>query len=444
MTKDIKREFFLFSHIDNDSVKEHLERMANKGWLLESIQYNIAKYRRIEPQDIVFSVDVYPEVSPIKRYNKKDVDYYISLCEDVGWKYITSLNNLHIFYSKKEENLIPVQTDEEYKEKILSKSIINEIVALIIILIAQINLLRINLPFDYTKLYSNMSLANLIFLPTVILILMVFIIEYLIWIIRSKNSIKKGESLPKGNYKFAKAKGIFIYGLTGLLLIFLLLAIILDSINGQRFIGLAFIPVIVSFVLGKVFKKKMETKDISIAKRFIISFVIVFASISVIAPIIFNLNNRFKPNYLPKGYIALTLNDFGINETPLHKSFTRSGSILVPRRSKYWEIYYDKSISTLHVQGRNHKIATYIFDEMLKEDISSRYDKKLTSAENDYRGFDEAYYIDSIYSEDNEKNKLYLVKGNNIFYIDSDFDLSKAENMEIVVNKIIMQSAQFK
>jgi hypothetical protein len=293
------------------------------------------------------------------------------------------------------------------------------------------------LPFEYTTLYSNLSLFFFVFTPALIFILLFSIVDYLIWILRAKNNIKKSIPLPKGNYKFAKIKGIFLFGLSSFTIFLLIFAIIMDSINGERFIFLAFVPWLIAVVVGIIYNKKMVEKDVSLKERIVVPFVIVFLSMAITVPMIIRLNNKFEIKELPKGYIGLTLEDFGMSQNPQYKSFTRSGSILVPRRSKYREWYYDNSIYTLNVEGRTPKITRYIFDEMIKEDLSSRYNRMLIKANNEYSDFDEAYYIDSTNSEDNERNILYLVKGNNIFYIDSDFDLSNQENVKIVINKVL-------
>lgn len=435
MANDTKREFLLFFPLDNNSIKQHFERKARQGWLLESIKYNIAKYKRIEPQELVFSVDIYPEISPIKRTIKKDVDYYISLCEDTGWNYITSLNNLHIFYSRKEDELIPVQTDEEYKEKIMSKSITMELIVLFINLLCQIVLLRLILPFDYTSLYSNLSLVNLFFMPMVTLLLFFQIGSYVIWILKAKNNIKKGLPLPNENYNIARAKGTFVYGLSALLIILLISAVILDSINGEKLSALVFLPWLIAIVIGRIYNKKMLQKDKSIIHRIIVSIAIVFIAIAIIMPVTFKLHNKLEDNNLPEGYIGLTLSDFGISKTPQYKSFIKSGSIFVPRRSKYRERYYGNGVYTLHIQGRTSKITRYIFDELIKEELNFRYYRNLVPADNEYKDFDEAYYIVGN-MEDNKKPSILLMRGNEIFYIESDYDLSIAENVNIVMNKV--------
>ena len=43
-------ELNLYSFYDHTGMERHLEKMAAKGWLLESIGTTLWRYRRIEPQ----------------------------------------------------------------------------------------------------------------------------------------------------------------------------------------------------------------------------------------------------------------------------------------------------------------------------------------------------------------------------------------------------------
>ena len=70
--KDTKRELFIFSTVDYFSLKEHFEDMARKGWLIDKIKYSFAVYKKIEPSDLTFSVDIYPP----KKLNQTALSFY--------------------------------------------------------------------------------------------------------------------------------------------------------------------------------------------------------------------------------------------------------------------------------------------------------------------------------------------------------------------------------
>ena len=56
-------ELNLYSFYDHTGMERHLEKMAAKGWLLDSIGTTLWRYRRIEPQRLRFSVAYYPDAT---------------------------------------------------------------------------------------------------------------------------------------------------------------------------------------------------------------------------------------------------------------------------------------------------------------------------------------------------------------------------------------------
>ena len=54
MMKEYKRELPLFSFYDVTGMARHLERMAEKGWMLERISGWCWRYRRMEAKKAAF------------------------------------------------------------------------------------------------------------------------------------------------------------------------------------------------------------------------------------------------------------------------------------------------------------------------------------------------------------------------------------------------------
>ena len=63
---DKKRRLEAFSFYDHTGIEQHLERMAEKGWLVEKVGY-LWTYRRIEPQKLTFCVSYFPKASLFER-----------------------------------------------------------------------------------------------------------------------------------------------------------------------------------------------------------------------------------------------------------------------------------------------------------------------------------------------------------------------------------------
>lgn len=62
--RNTKREWLpLYSFYDRPGVARHLEEMASKGWMLESLGTYGWRYRRMEPKQLKFSVTYFPTAS---------------------------------------------------------------------------------------------------------------------------------------------------------------------------------------------------------------------------------------------------------------------------------------------------------------------------------------------------------------------------------------------
>lgn len=436
MGRKVKRELFLFSSIDYFSLKEHFEDMARKGWMLEKISFFTAKYRRIEPQELVFSVDVYPELKYFQGIDKKDIKSYINLCEEAGWKYVTSSNNLQIFYSEKEENLIPVQTDEEIKEKVVEKSIFMDLLSMVSSIFILSYSLRKLIPYNYKNLFTNMDLLYPIFIPLIIIGAIIYISGHLLWLIRAKRHVKENKPLPRTNYILAKIKGVMILGISVLVMIIFIVSIIMDSIIQSKPIFVFLAPVILMPIITYIYHKKIKPMNMGKFKKIAIVTVSVFAIYILTFIVAINLTVTDFDRDLGAGYFSYTLEDFHLGDIPHRKTFTNEGSILVPKKSVYLEYTrgWDSSIETVYVKSINKKIANYIFNEMIKEE-KVKYHRKINSVKGEYQFFDEAYYINSP-SQENKNNTVILLKDNEILLIYGSIDFSNKENVEIITKKL--------
>src|SRR5690554_3634805 len=102
-------------------MKSYLEEMAEKGWMLEKIglQQQFAKFRAIEPQKLKFYVDVFKEGGPLTPEKTEESEVYRRLCEESGWKFITSQDYLQFFYAEEGSDPVPIQTDEAIEQEIV-------------------------------------------------------------------------------------------------------------------------------------------------------------------------------------------------------------------------------------------------------------------------------------------------------------------------------------
>ncbi len=432
MNKDIKKELFLFTATDYFSLKDHFEEMAREGWMLKNIKFLTAQYRKIEPKELVFSVELYPRTA-----EEDDKNSFINLCEESGWKYIASSKNMLVFYSNKEDNLIPIHTDEKLHEKVLSKAIFMDILNRIIWPLLAVRWSRI-LPISYVNLSTNTGIMMPIFLILLLTITLSYIFGCLIWIIKAKLSVKKNKKIPKTSYALARLRAISAF----ILLVTATLTIIADLI-GLKILSLIILSsILLLIIFHKVdIRFKKETLDLikktalfSIAALVIIYMMLETGSIQ--------RNDKIKA-----GYIGFTCRDFNITEPQIGK-FDRKGSLLVPKVSIYSEINQNipkefmklyieygvgYTIETTYSKSMSNKIAKYIFDGMVKDDLI--HEKEIISIKDKLDDIDEGYFI-SYSNEVDGRKSIIILRGKEVIYLKGSIDFSDIRNLEIINNKL--------
>lgn len=104
-------ELNLYSFYDHTGMERHLEKMAARGWLLESIGTTLWRYRRIEPQKLRFSVAYYPDATESDPITPSEGELtFWDYCAQAGWVRAANRAQLHIFYNT-DENAVPIETE---------------------------------------------------------------------------------------------------------------------------------------------------------------------------------------------------------------------------------------------------------------------------------------------------------------------------------------------
>ena len=434
MMNKTRREMFLFSASDIKATEEHFEKMASKGWILEEVNQYSAKYKRTEPQELKFYLDIFPYFSALDSPTAEDISEYRDLCIDAGWEFVASSNKLQVFYSIKSDNLPPIQSDERIEQAVINKSVYLDMISWISVLPIYILSLWNLFSFDYEKLYYNMSIIYLIF-PIVIIPLLIHICSQVLWLINARKAIAKGESLPRTSYKLLRFKTVLLLSTVIVLCAAMGLAILLDLFSGNYIILVGLVPILFGIIFITVYGKTIKNSK-KRSKWFKVSSLIVF-TIAIIIGInlaIFSILGSLsgnRANDLREGYLGLRLTDFDLG-IPSHSSFSRSGSILIPKSSSYYEITRENDIKTEYAKAINNKMAQYIFASILKEN-HNRFQGGISSATEEYKDFDDSIYLDE------GKNRLLLLKDKFVFMIESNLDLSIEENKDIITNRLLNQ-----
>jgi len=106
--KTTLRKFFVFKYTECDALKEYLEEMAQKGWLLKDINTYLT-FEKAEPQKLIYSVEVFEKASIFDTRVEEKAKEYIDYCHEAGWQFVCSVGKTHVFVAT-DENAIPIET----------------------------------------------------------------------------------------------------------------------------------------------------------------------------------------------------------------------------------------------------------------------------------------------------------------------------------------------
>lgn len=138
MGKNVKRRIAWFAAYDRCGMESYLEKMAEKGWLLDKIDALGWRYHRVEPAKIHFAVTYFADASIFDPVLPDGQEAYLSYCQKAGWYLAANSAQFQAFYSEEEEP-VPIETDAVTQvrntHRVMMKS---QVMAFILLLILSI------------------------------------------------------------------------------------------------------------------------------------------------------------------------------------------------------------------------------------------------------------------------------------------------------------------
>lgn len=301
--KVVALDFFAY---EISSLIYYLEEMAKKGWLLESISSMYAKFKKIEPKNIKYTIDIIGKISTYEEIDEESLKEYRDKKESEGWKFLYDYNNMQIFYSeyKNEEFLVTSENQWRVKE-IFKNSLFEVFVRMLPMLFLAFN--------QYISIFRRRGIDT--FIDNGRILGLLFVIVYLLIHLVDLVGVFKFKVSP---YKIStsslwiKFKSIFISSIFLVLFIYLIVSIIkLNSIDNRSgitvILGLVVIGAIIAFVYYLVnINNKNIKKNTTIA-----SLLIVIVSIAlIISNFIVDNNSNNTNKSMDRKEHSLSLNDF--------------------------------------------------------------------------------------------------------------------------------------
>ena len=226
--KDLKHRLETFSIYDHSGIEKHLERMAEKGWLLKEIKRFTWVYHRMEPKKLHFAVTYYPKASDFDPEPLEGQMIYRDFSAHTGWIFVCQSGQMQIFFNEKEEP-VPMETDPvievENVHRAVKKSVLLPYSLLLAISVLQIVMFFIRLSEDPARILS--STPYLAFIIAYILMFLLCAVElggYFLWYFKAVKAAENGEFLEtRSHVLFQKilagiAVFILIYVITHLII----------------------------------------------------------------------------------------------------------------------------------------------------------------------------------------------------------------------------------
>lgn len=280
--KQRKRRIEPLAFFNTEAIAAHLEKMAQKGWMIDNINNFGWGYRRMEPKKIHFAVSYFPKASEFDPEPTEEQKRFIEFCEHTGWQLACTSAQMQIFYNDGEDPT-PIETEPVLEVEAIhaaaKKSFIPSNVCLFVLGLLQAAMWISNLLGDPIDLLSNAT--NLEVGVCWVLLLFMSGIEltsYLIWQKKARKAAEQGVFLSPPN-TMKLEKGIII-GVTLILLCWLCDGIVFGD-RLQRWIAIAmcvYLPGLFAITNAvKVFlKKRKASRGLNRALTLLVCFVCAF------------------------------------------------------------------------------------------------------------------------------------------------------------------------
>lgn len=286
--KETKRRFEAYSFYDHTGIALHLEKMAEKGWLIEQMTGFGWTYRRIEPKKLHFFVSYYPRASEFDPEPSEDQKAFYDFCEHTGWILAAASAQLQVFYNE-QANPVPIETDPGSEISIIHraarKTFLPAYMILMIVSILGAALFVFRLLGDPVGLLASASGMFTGFAWTMLLLLC--IAEpggYYLWRHRARKAAERGEFLATSGYAVLQ-RGILCVVLIGFVCWIVTLLTAASSLMRAAGLLMVFYMGALMLLVNAVkqfLKKKKAPAGVNRAVTTTASFVLAFAMMGLI------------------------------------------------------------------------------------------------------------------------------------------------------------------
>lgn len=348
-----KREMTVISFYDWTGWQRHLERMAQKGWMLDKISNFGVVYHRGDPRQVQYAVTYLPEASEFNPCPPESQQTFEEFCAEAGWVRAASWHQMQVFRAPVEAP--PLETDAlpqvDTLHRAMKKNFLPGHIVLAILALIQL----VTRGFSYfsapiSELISNTSLLQWGMWLLLLLFCVGELANYFLWLRRARKlAWTEGTFCPSRSYPVLQRVLIWLIGIAVVLW--------LGSFPNPRLrvigvVSLAAVACLMLVVSGAraLFRRLGVSAGTSRVLTWVVSFVLTFALLFVLGAVVDRIDfsgtgeTKCSAEDLP-----LVLQDFSetAGETYLYEAY-ESRSLLLKSTSGWqrrsWDqlsMYYD-------------------------------------------------------------------------------------------------------
>jgi len=420
------------------ALEEYLSKMAKKGWMLKKIILStFFIFKKTESKALEFSITPYEIETFLNKKTKSDLNEFKEVVESTGWKYLTRNHQYYIYYKKSDEDLIDIHTDKEEEFRSIKKIAKGELIGYFLI-IALFFIMLWSILSDIDLLGFLISNTPLIIISISIFIIplsIIQIITYKKFLHKNKKNIELGNDL-EFNYSSIQCKVIpYLMIFSGIFIVLFFIdeiykVVKYDDINRLY----SFIPAIVGFSLGTMFRYTFKKKKIEQGKKVIYIIIVIISAVILTSIISINIEDEFTYEFIEKNSSIFIPENYYNGWYTSDKATGYYNAVneniakvvvdaIINRRKSHMEEYKDSKgnmkyeLSLMAVLSTEEyiklKSAKDTEDEysVLKEII----DKNIIKGKNEIWNSDEIYYLssDKTIAVVRWEDKVYYLKGYN-------------------------------
>lgn len=122
---DKKWRFEYYDAYDYTGMLAQLEKMAEKGWILDKVQGYFWRYRQTEPGKVNYAVTHFENYTAHESAPDNGQSEFLEMCASAGWQLVAQQNSFMVFVNYS-DNPVPLETDAVTQVETVHKSVKNQ------------------------------------------------------------------------------------------------------------------------------------------------------------------------------------------------------------------------------------------------------------------------------------------------------------------------------